>query len=294
MSITFPTLDLGELGAALDAEIRADDDLVVEQDSAAAAASDAAPVAGIGESAAGAAPAAEAGAGAEPVQDDADAAYRARFEADYAERSKADFARFRSNADRRYAELDRRHREAEALREESSNYIEFLERQLAEYDPEEVARFRRNREGHVREQNQKRATRQGEMELRRAFRRQKFPELYPGVDPDDPELVEAFEAGDGKRELALIRERQARLELAEARKQAAPTPATPRSPEGSPARDAQGRFLPAERTRELERLRGNDGLAAPRGAAYPEARPTSVAEARKVFQSKMAALTRRV
>lgn len=299
------TLDLGSLGAQIDAAIMADatipEGIGVELDAPGPVERGGAEPVETGASPASPPPAAEAAADGPAESDEAaaNAAYAARFEADYHERSQRDIAKLRSSLDRRYGDLDRRHREASDLLDETRNYAEFLEAQLAQYDPDEVKRFQRNRQGHLAQRAQERDTKAGQQELRRAFRAQKFPELYPGIDPHDPELLAAFEAGDRKLEEALIRERLARQEAVQARRgvSPAPTAAAQHSPAGGepPARDAQGRFLPAgqdagARTREVEKLRGNDGLAQARGGNPAPKNPKTMAEAREFMKAGFARL----
>ena len=134
MSITFPTLELGELGQALDDAIAEDPGIAAEE----APPPDAAPLEA-GVSAVAAEPAAGAGAEppTEPVAPEVDAEYAARFEADYAERSKADFAKLRSRLDRQITDLRSKHTLVSDAAEEAENYAAYLESKLAEYDPDE-------------------------------------------------------------------------------------------------------------------------------------------------------------
>jgi hypothetical protein len=274
----FPTLELGELGAALEEAVRDDESIVAEGEVEGTAAGER--EAGAGESAAEPAPAAEAGAEAEP---DAEDAYKARFEADYAARSREDIRAVQSSLDKQIAQWRSRHTEAAKDLEEASDYVAFLEKQLGEYDPEEVARFRRNRQGYREKQQAKVRDERADFARRADYRAIKFKQLYPDLDPEDPELFAAFREGNQALEATLIRAKLAETKLH--RTVAAPTPEASAKADSEPKaeapRDESGRFVSrGDVTRRVEQARGATTLGALRGAPQADKPATTLEEAR--------------
>lgn len=288
-----PTLDLGELGATIEDAIRADDTIVA--DAAPAGAAPDADRAVAGESAVDPAPVAAATTEGSPERSAEDeAAYKARFEADYQERSKADFAKLRSALDRQVNDWRSRHDRVADERREADGYVEFLETKLAEYDPDEVARYRRNREGFQAQRSRERQAATLELDNRRAFRDREFRRLYPDLDPDEPSLMEAFLAGDARLEAARIEAQLAATALRRAEARPAPAvapPATPPPAAETPPRDDRGRFVArAEETRRVEAARGAESVAVARGGGFPADVPRTLEAARRPLLEGLARL----
>ena len=291
MSVTFPTIELGDLGVSLDDAIRSDPEIAAEEAETpdakqlADGASDVeTPVAAEAE------PVAET---VEPVQSE-EPTYESRFEADYAERSKRDFAQLRSGLDRQITRWQQEATRTKEDLEETANYVAFLESKLADYDPDEVQRFQRNRQGHAEKRQSDRRVKEMEFRQRLDFRDREFRRLYPDIDPNDPELMEAFRSGDAKLERALIRER-----LAWQARGAPPAPAPRAQSQGAPPaptqpraeRDSQGRFVArAEETRRVEQARGVETAGRSAGAATRPKPPSTFQEARAQMQAGFAKL----
>lgn len=302
-AIVMPVLDLGELGKDFEDAIKEDPAIEVEDVPAAqeVAKPDAAKVEeqepdAEEDAAADAEPKSEAEP--EQVDPDAEAAYKARFEAEYAERSRADIGKLRSSLDKQITNLSKAQK-AQALElEEAAAYVEHLEKQLAEYDPDEVKRWQANR-ARVKDQL-KRDTRTQEIELenRRNFRDREFRRLYPDLDPDEPVLLEAFLEGNHKLEAALIRERLLRVpieptpQLKSAEPKRDVKPDQKPVPQVTPERDKDGKFISpkAEATRKREQARGHETVSNNRPSSQTAMPINTLAGARTAMKEGFARL----
>jgi len=297
--LEIPTLDLGEFGAQIDAALQDSEpeapDAPEPQDADPPA--DDSP----GENDASGEPdPPAAGAG-----DDFEARFRERFERDYAERSKQDIARLRSGLDRR---ISTQKVEIEDLREEIDIAEVGFDRALAalaEYDPQAAEQLRGLRDGVKGRSADQRKIRRYEQAQRAEQRRSYYAKVYGGaIDPEDPELLDAFERGDERLERALLGERAGRLGLVLDRAQgryvrpAQAAPAAEREPK-APARDDQGRFVgkaaepdpvaaKVAATREREQQRGRQILSSGQPAAAKPER--NLDKAAQNFQQRLKAM----
>lgn len=293
-TVTIPVLDLGDLGKAIDDAVKDADD----ESDIAAAIEELKPDATTTEEREPDAET-EAAADVEPVVEanddksvpdaDAEEAYRTRFEAEYAERSRADIGKLRSSLDRQITNLSKAKKSADLDLEEAAAYAEYLEKQLAEYDPDEVARIQKRRTS-VREQAKRDLrTAEIEQENRRNFRDREFRRLYPDLDPNEPELLSAFEDGNYKLEAALIRERLNRIAIAPAPQPVAKAP-EPKPEAKAPApRAADGKFVSpkAEETRKREVARGHEPLATKKPTAESRMPVNTLSGARVAMREAM-------
>lgn len=301
-TISFPVLDLGELGKAFEDAIKDDSDIDVDPAAQEVIKPDAAKVEGQEPDAeADAAADAEPKAEAEPEQADpeSEAAYKARFEAEYAKRSREDIGKLRSSLDKQITNLTKAQKAKDLELEEASAYVKHLEEQLAEYDPDEVKRWQANRT-RVKDQL-KRDTRIQEIELenRRNFRDREFRRLYPDLDPDEPVILEAFLEGNHKLEAALIRERLLRVPIQPTQQAAAPVVAKTNdsqqvlaTPKDGPERDKDGKFVSkkAEATRKREQARGHETISSNRPSSQTALPINTLAGARAAMKEGFARL----
>lgn len=260
MSVTIPTLDLGELGEQIDAQLRDGEPEEETLDAPAPEGDEDTGEPGDNED-----DQAESGPEDPPVaeakDEDFEARYQERFRQDYAERSRRDISAVQSKLDKQIAQYRSKAEETGFDLTEAERYIGALQAELAEYDPEMVSRLTQGRQAHKTQEREKREIareRRGRVEQDRArFYAEKFPE----IDPDDPDLRDAFERGDDAAERRRL-ERLVKLQRLERARQPAPQARAPKSEAprqaASPERDARGQFVKQRvaETRQREERRG--------------------------------------
>lgn len=300
MSVTMPTLDLGELGAQFDAAVR-DDPTIPSGDTDESAATPETP----GE--------APDDAEAEAAPSDAPPEPAGVPEAEVEARVKVEVQKALSGLQRKLdpqiAEWRRRATDLREHLDEASQGVQHLVERLAEYDPEAAEGFLAERKrilGDMVRGREVSALRTRNRDNARAvFYHRTFGPESPfakergyTIDPEDPLLLNVYRNGTREQEQQAldlyIRERD--LD----RRAAAPPAAAPGSA-ATPERNAQGQFVsPAQAkaaaTREREQARGHQPLAGGGQAAPREKIPTAggtsaiLEHARKVFQRDMARL----
>lgn len=185
-------------------------------------------------------------------------------EATYRERSKKDIAAVRAPLDREIATL--RSKAAEVSDEVGIHleHIKRLEAQLAEWDEDAVKTLRTQK---VRTVEQAQTERRAVADKRQRLEgyRASFYEGFPGVDPQDPDLVAAFEVGVKTGDFSLEQRLAKRLaqQATSSPKQAKPA-ATPQKTEK------------AQATKAREQARGT--APSGRGAAPPAQKKASTLE----------------
>lgn len=295
MSIAIPKLDLGELGDQIDAALRDGDD---EDEILAAPAPDGGdepgePGANEGEDA-------ESGPGVSPVaeakDEDFEARYQERFRADYAERSKQDIRAVQSKLDKQIAQYRGKAEEAGFDLQEAERYIGALQAELAEYDPELVSRLTQGRRAHVTQEREKRGQARQARERVAQDRARFYAEKFPDIDPDDPDLLDAFERGDDAAERRRL-ERLVKLQRLERAgkptpqaQAAAPKAEAPKA--AAPQRNEKGQFVQQRvaETRQREERRGQIPVASGGGTPSQQV-PMDRAARERLFKQQLKALT---